>query len=259
MRKQTKTSARLLISRLRSNQSTLIAAALLISTLVPFTARASAPQAAAGCAQVKTLAHFCRPGLLPGGTYVTRNFMPGLRVTVPGGGWRGGEDSSLELRLEPPGHPGEYLRFWLDPHASTPCSGRLLPVDTTTPGLVVRWLRRNKNLAVSAPRRKTIAGGLASISVDLDDSAVAPRCDPTCPPGPCIGYFLFAGDGYSEAYGTGARSPVRFYFAHVGPPTHVFTVGIESSSPKQFPLLLREVAPIVAHVRLPAKLPPERR
>jgi hypothetical protein len=246
-------------NRLRSNQQPLVAATLLISALVPLAARASVTEAAAGCTPVKTLAHFCRPGLLPAGTYVTRNFMPGLRVAVPAGGWRGGEDSSLELRLEPPGQRGEYVRFWLDPHASTPCSERLLPVDTSTPARVVRWLRSNKNLTVSAPQRTTIAGGLAATSVDLDDSPSAPRCDPTCPPGPCIGYFLFAGDGYSEAYGTGARSPVRLYFARIGPPAHVFTVGIESSSPKDFPRLIAEAAPIIAHVRLPVRLPAERR
>lgn len=235
----------------------ILAAGLLIGVLAPLAARASAPPAR-GCVPLKTLPHFCTPGLLPAGTYVTRNFMPGLRVTVPAGGWRGGEDSSLELRLEPPGHPGEYLRFWLDPHASTPCSDRLLSVDTTTPARVVSWLRGNKNLTVSAPRQTMIAGGLTALSVDLDDSATAPRCDPTCPPGPCIAYFLFPGDGYSESYGTGARSPVRLYFARIGPPAHVFTVGIESSGPKQFQPLIAEVASILAQVRLPTKLPPER-
>ena len=191
--------------------------------------------------------------------YVTRNFMPGLRVTVPAGGWRGGEDSSVELRLEPPGHLGEYIRFRLDPHASTPCTGRVLPVDLSTPARIVRWLRGNKNLTVSAPRRGTIAGALAAVSVDLDDSPSAPRCDPNCPPGPCIDYFRFPADGYTEPYGTGAGSPVRLYFASIRPPAHLFTIGIESPNQKEFAPLIASAAPIIASVRLPAKLPPKRR
>ena len=212
-----------------------------------------------GCTPVKGFAHLCRPGLLPAGTYVTRNFMPGLRVTLPAGGWRGGEDSSVELRLEPPGRSGEYLRFWLDPHASTACSDHVLPIDTSTPSRIIRWLRGNKNLTVSAPRRRTIARGLAAVSVDLDDSPSAPRCDPNCPPGPCIDYFLFPGDGYTEPYGTGAGSPVRLYFASVGPPAHLFTIGIESPNAKEFAPLIARAAPIIAGIKLPAKLPPERR
>jgi hypothetical protein len=40
---------------------------------------------------------------------------------------------------------------------------------------------------------------------------------------------------------------------------HLFTVGIESSSRREFQPLIAEVAPLLAHVQLPTKLLPERR
>ena len=88
------------IGRRRSIVRPPVVTALLVIALVPFAARASVRQGASGCTPVKGFAHLCRPGLLPAGTYVTRNFMPGLRVTVPAGGWRGIRSVNLHNFLD---------------------------------------------------------------------------------------------------------------------------------------------------------------
>ncbi len=230
-----------------------LATAGLIAAAGSLASAASAPRTFSGCAPV-----LCRPGLLAVGPYTTQNFVPGMRVTVPAGGWRSGEDSINEFRLEPPAHPDEHVRFWLDPHASTPCTDKVLPVVTSTPSGIVRWLRANSNVIVSAARQTTIAGGIAATSVDLDVSRRAPRCDPACP-GPCIDYFLFRVPGLTEPFGTGLGSRVRLYFAPIGKPHHLLAVAVEASNSKEFAPLTASATTILTHLRLPAKLPPKRR
>jgi hypothetical protein len=207
----------------------------------------------AGCASGQNRA----TGLLHGGVYTTRCFLPGMRITVPAG-WLSAEDTSIELKLLPPNSTDNdtpALRFWIDPHASTPCTDVALPADISTPTKIVGWLRRNKNLTVSAPRRAVLARGIDGLTVDLDDSSGAPRCDPTCA-GPCLDYFLFEAPGSrTEPYGTGRGEPVRLYFAEIGPPAHLFVFDVDAPSPKALPGLAKVAAKILAGVRLPAKLP----
>jgi hypothetical protein len=224
-----------------------------------FSARAArAPESAAACNPVK---HFCNAGVLTAGVYTTRYFVPGMRVTVPPGGWRSSEDSRLEFKLSPPNARNNdtlAIRFWIDPHASTPCSDKIVPIDITTPARVIAWLRGDKNLIVSNQRRATIAGHLAAVRVDLDVSASAPQCASACP-GPCIDYFLFRALGGTEPYGTGRGQPVRLYFTEVGKPTHLFVVGVDAPNRKAFAILTASATKILASLRLPDHLPPGRR
>src|SRR5262245_29717677 len=143
------------------------------------------------------------PGVLPGGAYVTHCLLPGMRVVVPAGGWASVHDSPIEFTLSPPQTaPSDPtpIHFWIDPHASTPCTDQFVSANLSTPARIVSWLKQNKNLIISGPRRTKIAGHIAALSVDLNTTAKAPRCSPSCP-GPCIDYFLFkAPNFHSDVY-----------------------------------------------------------
>jgi hypothetical protein len=194
-----------------------------------------------------------------------------MRVTLPGAGWSSAQDSTDEFKLSPPGYPATdsapVIRFWIDPHASTPCSDQVLAVDMSTPARAVDWLRSNKNLIVSTPQRTTIAAHLPALRVDvLNLSPTAPKCSSSCP-GPCFDFFLFFGGSFAspdlapghtpkatEVFG---GDPVRFYFAAIGPPSHLFTVGVETPNRKGFAKVNAEAVTLLAHMHLPPKLPPK--
>jgi len=194
------------------------------------------------------------PSVLPAGVYTTRYFLPGMRVTVPAGGWRSSQDSPTEFKLNPPNDNNAAIRFWIDPNASTPCSDKVVPVDISSPTRAVAWLRGNKNLLISNQRRATISGHLA-LRVDLDVKAAAPKCSPDCP-GPCLDYFLFHQQGVTEPFGTGRGELVRLYFAQIGPPSHLFVVGVDTPDRNAFATLTASATRILADLRLPPKLPP---
>lgn len=202
------------------------------------------------------------PGRLRAGVYVTRCFLPGMRVKIPAGGWVGGEDSPVEFKLLPPADKSNEtpaIRFWIDPHAAPVCATRVLPVDVSTPTKMVRWLKTNKNLIITGPRHATIAGHIPALRVDLDTTKNAPRCDPSCA-GPCIGYFIFRAPGMppTDTYGTGRGEPVRLYFARIGSPRHLFTVNVDAPNKRVFKRMDAVAGKMVATLRLPSKLPSRR-
>jgi len=117
-------------------------------------------------------------------------------------------------------------------------------------------LKSNKNLIITGPRRTTIAGHIPALSVDLNVTSKAPRCDPSCPV-PCIGYFIFRAPGFppKDTYGTGRGEPVRLFFAHVGPPTHILAVNVDTPNAHVFAKMNAVAAKLLASLRLPSKLP----
>ena len=256
------------LPRVRSN-TLLVAAIVCCGAFATFAGAAT--QSAAGC---NPSIRYCTPGVLPAGVYTTRYFLPGMRLGVPAEGWWSGEDSAVEFKIAPPGSSTTppAIVFWIDPQADTTCTDRRLPVDMTTPARAVRWLRSNKNVIVSATRHTTIAGHLPALSVDLDVSPSAPRCDPSCPT-PCIEYFLFFGKGHLhpspdlapghtkgaiEGFGTGRGEPTRLYFAEIGKPSHLLLVAVDTLNRKSFATLTASATKLLATLRLPTKLPPKR-
>jgi hypothetical protein len=187
--------------------------------------------------------------------------LPGLRVTVPAGGWRSYEDSPVELKLNPPNTPdpeSPALRMWIDPHASTACSDAQIPVDMGTPTKVVEWLKTNKNLIIEGPRHVTIASHVAALVVDVLVKQTAPRCDPACP-APCIDYFLFRAPRIAmHPYGTGPLEPARFYFAQIESPKHVLVFNVDATrgAAPSFTKMKAVATQMLASLRLPSKLPP---
>jgi hypothetical protein len=198
------------------------------------------------------------PGVLRGGAYTTRCLLPGMRVIVPAGGWTSQHDSPIEFTIWPP-HTASSdpapIHFWIDPHASTPCTDHFVSADLSTPAKIVSWLKHDKNLIISGPRRTTVAGHIAALSVDLNVSPKAPRCSPSCP-GPCIDYFLFkAPNFHSDVYGTGRGEFVRLWFAETGPPAHLMMAGTDALNKARFGMLNAAMPEILASLRLPPKLP----
>lgn len=219
---------------------------------------------------------FCDPGQLHAGVYKTRYFLHGMRVNVPGSGWISHQDSTTEFRLDPPGYPVDtqttpVIRFWIDPRVTTPCTDIVLPYKVTTPASAVHWMTTNPNFVVSGVGRTQIARHIRALRVDYDVSPSAPKCDPNCPDVSCIDYFAFMGGpqpdatdlapghtpGIKDGFGTGAHDPVRLYLAHIGSPSHshLFMVGIETPNGNDLTELRAEAAKMLAHLRLPAKLP----
>lgn len=236
-----------------------------------------ASAASGSVASCNSAYRYCDPGKLHPGVYTTRGFLPGMRVSVPSSGWTSHQDSTTEFRLSAPGYPVDtqttpVIRFWIDPRVSTPCTDKVLPYKMTTPARAVHWLTTNKNFIVSNTGRTMIAGHIPALRIDYDVSPTAPKCDPHCPDVSCIDYFAFMGGpqpdatdlapthtpGIKDGFGTGAHDPVRLYFAHIGPPSHshLFMVGVETPNGNDLAGLRADAARMLAHLRLPNKLPP---
>ena len=249
----------------------LLLASVTIGCSVVAVTASAATRSAAGCTPAYK---YCDPGSLHAGVYTTRYFLHGMRVKVPGNGWTSQQDSTTEFKLSPPGYPdpstAPVIRFWIDPRVTTPCTDQALPARLTTPARAVHWLTTNKNFLVSTATRTTIAGHLAALGVDYDVSPSAPKCDPSCPSS-CIDYFAFFGGpqpdatdlnpahtpGIKDGFGTGANDPVRLYLAHIGNPSHshLLMVGVETPNGTDQAQLRVEAAAMLAHLRLPTKLP----
>ena len=191
-------------------------------------------------------------------TYTAQVFLHGMKVTVPNRQWGVFEDHPGEYNLAaPPGVMNEvHVHFWLDPFA-TAAHGRALHGIGRTPKALVEWLGHDRDLVVSQPVRRRIAGRVTAISVDLDLSATAPREDPSCP-GPCLTYLGFRGRNYGFEFGSGRQMPVRLYFASVrrGGKTRILAVAIDTPSARAFNAALAPVETMLASVRLPARLSP---
>lgn len=248
-----------------------LAAAILVCTVIAVAAGA-ATRSAAICNRAYK---YCDPGHLRAGVYTTRGFLTGMRVIVPGKGWISHQDSTTAFRLSPPGYRDNgtipQIVFWIDPRISTPCTDRVLPYRLTTPARAMQWMELNANFLVSTTGITTIAEHLAARTIDYDVSPNAPKCDPKCPAVSCIDYFMFMGGpqpdatdfapghtpGIKDGFGTGAGDPVRLYFAHIGTPSHshLFVVGVETPDGNDLTGLRADAARMLAHLRLPAKLP----
>lgn len=198
------------------------------------------------------------PEVLPAGVYTTSCFLPGMKVTIPPGGWQRTEDTAGELELIPPGGTNTEspaLRAFIDPHASTACTDKILATDIGTPTLIINWLKANKNLVIKGPRKTTIAGHIPAWFVDLDARSSAPRCDPSCPSA-CLDYFLFKTPGIGiDPYGTGRGEPTRLYFAQIGSPKHLFVFNVDTPNRRVFATMTAIAAKMVAGMHLPANLP----
>lgn len=202
----------------------------------------------------------CRPGVLRAGSYRVHNWIPGMTLRVPAGGWQSTEDSTGEFNLHPPGHPDASIFFWLDPYAVHLDDSRVAGVSTT-PKALLQWLRSNRDVIVSKPHARELANGkIHATSVDLDVARTAPGGPPMCP-GPCIDYFVIRFPGGQFPYGTGRGELTRLYFARIGSGASKRTLVISIDTPNKavFKALTKQATEILMSVRLPPKLPPRPR
>lgn len=95
----------------------------------------------------------------------TTQFMAGLRMTLPGTGWKIAGDSFLDLTLVPAGHPGSVLRAGKTMFAVTPKDEYLS--KTNTPAATVRALQANPVLVVSKVRPVRAGDGLRGLAADV--------------------------------------------------------------------------------------------
>jgi hypothetical protein len=110
-------------------------------------------------------------GQLAGGTYTTQTFDPKLSYTVPAG-WSNMEDMYGNFLLLPPGQPlagvnpgtSDYIGVYTSVYPVNGCSTP--DGDVTTPAAYLRWLQRNRGLAVSSAHAVKL-GGLAGYVADL--------------------------------------------------------------------------------------------
>lgn len=198
------------------------------------------------------------PARGPSPTYTAQVFLRGMKVTVPNRQWGVFEDHPGEYNLAaPPGVMNDvHVHFWLDPFA-TAAHGRPLHGIGRTPQALIEGLEHNRDLVVSPPVKRRIAGSVTAISVDLDLSASAPREDPSCP-GPCLTYLGFRGRNYGFEFGSGRHMPVRLYLASVrrGRKTHTLAVALDTPSAHAFNAARGPVEAMLASMRLPARLSP---
>ena len=185
-------------------------------------------------------------------TYTAKFWLPGLKVVVPDAGWTIHEDQPGEFSLKSTAREG-FVHFWLDPHASGLLGAPLSRPVAVTPSALIKWLRGNPNLTVSAPTSRRAAGTTMK-SVKLDLSRRAPREDPTCTT-PCLTYFVFKGPGYNFTYGTARGEVVRLYLRTVKRGGHPHTLAILVSAPaKTFASVERVANRILAKTQLPPDL-----
>jgi hypothetical protein len=185
-------------------------------------------------------------------TYTARRWLPGLKV-IAGPGWTVYEDQPGEFSLKGPNRLGEsYIHFWLDPRAAGPLGAPLAKPVGRSPGALIKWLRGNRNLVVSLPMRRVVAGSLPTTTVKLDLSPRAPREDPTCT-APCLTYFVFRGPGYDFPFGTARGELVKLYLGTVRRDGQVHTLEILVSASAKF---FKQVTAITDEMLSKTKIPP---
>ena len=176
-------------------------------------------------------------------------FMPGLTITLPTG-WSIGEHSVGEHNLIPGDHPKDRLFLWKDLSDGT---AKLVGgVPRTLDGLT-SYLRSHSEYEVSPSRRTTIGVGLPALTYVVGAAFVEKEC-PSYPR--CVALFTDPDHWAGNFYAIGAPEVVRLYLATVGAQgnQHLFVVGLDATDTKELVRLTKVAQPILASIRLPARL-----
>ncbi len=134
----------------------------------------------------------CLGQLAAGGAYQTEKFVPQLRYDVPPG-WANYEDTPGNFLLVPPKGdlPGvnagtsDYIGVYTSIAAPDGCDPGPAPGVQTTPEAIAAWVKRNKGLTATSPRKVNI-GGLKGLVLDVRMEAgwkkTCPNYGPNTPP-----------------------------------------------------------------------------
>ena len=180
--------------------------------------------------------------------YQTKWFFGGYMTVTPARPWDGGEDSTGELSLVPPGD--EYsIGFALDLYPVTD-GVRITDVPNTADGLI-GWLRRNKHYEVSKEIPAAI-GSVPAIAIDVWNSDEAPSQYEDCLGEPCSDMFSF--EQYQDNGGILGDDVYRLYFADVeyGGSRHVFVVTVQARDREDLDSRLAAAEELLASVTVPA-------
>lgn len=184
--------------------------------------------------------------------YQTKWFFGGYMTVTPGRPWDGGEDSTGELGMLPPGEPEYGVTFAIDLYPVR--DGERVPdVPNTAVGLL-GWLRDNDYYLVSDDIQATV-GALPAIAVDVRLSHMAPSQYEDCNGVPCTDLF-----GYEQAEGAGGilgDDVYRYYFADVeyDNTRHVMVIEVEGRDERDLEAFLPAVEELLTTVTVPARIP----
>ncbi len=219
-------------------------------------ASSSVPASIPGCSP-ECSSGISNPGDLPQGRYTTSYFFDGhLTVFFPAG-WVSQEDQPVEFNAAPKAEAGTHeVRFWADPFpvvlnkAGTPVRVAGVAMNAAA---VVRWLRANPDLQVSASHDAEIGRGrLPATMVDVAISHNAANEDPGCPARVCVVLFSWPNAG-QNSFGWGGQTIVRLYLADVayGGKPHLFVVEADMGRPAELGAFAPAVERLLASVRAP--------
>lgn len=204
--------------------------------------------------EVNSCLPLCASGLAQAGPfedgvpYQTKWFFGGYMTITPGRQWSGGEDSTGELSMMPPGD--DYgVHFALDLYPVTD-QVRVTTVPSTADGLV-GWLRGHDDYDISDEIPATI-GSLPATAIDVWNAPGAPSQYPDCVGEPCSDMFSF--EQYHDNGGILGDDIDRIYFADVeyGGTRHVLTALVEGRDRAHLDSLIPAVEELLATVTVPA-------
>lgn len=177
------------------------------------------------------------------GVFRSASFLPGLRMRLPGEGWRVSGDVFGELTLDPPGHAGALLRI----------SKGLFPTDAgggfltkqVAPRAVATALLDNPDLVASGGGWVRLGGGLRATTVDIGTRPGAPAGK--------LYYLSYVGVGNVDAIAITRGMRVRVYTAkvHQGFGPDLLNVAVETTHPADFRAWTRLAQRALATLDLP--------
>lgn len=212
---------------------------------------APVPDPIQGCVPSCNQAGLSQPGAVDPGPYETQWFFGGEMVITLDEAWGVHEDSTGEFALELGSDPAFLLLFWEDVYPVVH-ERRVRGVPMTTDGLL-RWMRDDPRLAVSAPHQGEIGDGISATIVDVSIAAAAKNDDPGgCPTDVCALWLGFP--QWEGSWGIARPQVQRFYLSDVayGGKTHLFVAVVYPDDPADMETFLPHAKDVIDSVQVPA-------
>jgi hypothetical protein len=201
------------------------------------------------------------------GTYVlgAGTVAPGLRLTVPAGGWTINHVTAAEVNLIPPGAHGAHgdrMGMWVDPipvQPDGPMFGTPLTRTPPSPHDLITSLESQGAFTTTPARPVVLGHTFPAKSLDLRASATAHSPDPDCPAAPrCVNVFTTAvwlptdpptGGGIGIAGDETLRLNVGG--VRIDGARHTLIVGLDAITPADLAAFQVIAAPIEHSLRVP--------
>jgi hypothetical protein len=204
------------------------------------------------------------------GTYVLGpgTVAPGLRFTVPAGGWTINHVTPAEVNLIPPGDHGAHgdrMGLWVDPipvHPDGPDYGTALTRTSPAPHDLIGSFE-SESAFTTTSARSVVLGDFPARSLDLRASATANSPDPDCPVAPrCVNVFTTAvwlptDPPRGGGIGIGGDETLRLNIGAIrtGGARHTFVVALDAIDPADLAAFQVIAAPIEDSIRVPSRCP----